>query len=242
MTNLYTWSTYCIDSGKRPGPFRWGAITTLSPTLRRPCCSTGAGDLCRSPSEPPPEERNETWALLQHRGRSGRAAAGTRRQLRGGGRHPALPWFLIEQAILSLHCTGTCQRMPAYGIWLSHSFHLPCRWRMSVTTVFKNSLACDTTINVFGHFRRYVSSHTHNTAWRSRWFVSSSSSSKSGSMNKARARAILMHHPPENSFVRLRCISGVKLRPLEGIAEHLGGLPEGSVHHGEISLCLDQII
>lgn len=43
--------------------------------------------------------------------------------------------------------------------------------------------------------------------------VGSSSSSKSGSMNRARASAILMRHPPENSFVRLRCISGVKLRP-----------------------------
>ena len=43
--------------------------------------------------------------------------------------------------------------------------------------------------------------------------VGSSSSSKSGSMNKARANAILMRHPPENAFVFLSCISGVKLRP-----------------------------
>ena len=43
--------------------------------------------------------------------------------------------------------------------------------------------------------------------------VGSSSSSKSGSMNKARASAILMRHPPENAFVFLSCISGVKLRP-----------------------------
>ena len=32
-------------------------------------------------------------------------------------------------------------------------------------------------------------------------------------MNKARANAILMRHPPENAFVFLSCISGVKLRP-----------------------------
>jgi hypothetical protein len=32
-------------------------------------------------------------------------------------------------------------------------------------------------------------------------------------MNRARASAILMRHPPENAFVFLSCISGVKLRP-----------------------------
>jgi hypothetical protein len=50
--------------------------------------------------------------------------------------------------------------------------------------------------------------------------VGSSSSSRSGSMNRARARAILMRHPPENSLVRLRCISGVKLRPWKDL-DHL---------------------
>lgn len=43
--------------------------------------------------------------------------------------------------------------------------------------------------------------------------VGSSSSNKSGSINRARARAILILHPPENVLVAFRCISGEKLRP-----------------------------
>lgn len=43
--------------------------------------------------------------------------------------------------------------------------------------------------------------------------VGSSSNSKSGSINKARARAMRIRHPPEKAFVGRFCISVVKLRP-----------------------------
>jgi hypothetical protein len=44
-------------------------------------------------------------------------------------------------------------------------------------------------------------------------FVGSSNRRRSGSQNKALARAILIRQPPLYSFVGLRCISGVKPRP-----------------------------
>lgn len=44
--------------------------------------------------------------------------------------------------------------------------------------------------------------------------VGSSRSSRSGSINKALASAILIRQPPEKALVGFFCISGVKLRPL----------------------------
>ena len=46
---------------------------------------------------------------------------------------------------------------------------------------------------------------SHNTAWRSRWFVGSSSNSRSGSTNRARASAIRILQPPEKVLVHLIC-------------------------------------
>jgi len=66
--------------------------------------------------------------------------------------------------------------------------------------------------------------------------VSRKSKSICAKQNKMTNTAIIiLEHWKENWLLKIAIT-------LEGIAEHLGGLPEGSVHHGEISLCLDQII
>ena len=51
------------------------------------------------------------------------------------------------------------------------------------------------------------------TAFKSRWLVGSSNSSRVGSMNSARAKETRMRHPPENWFVGRPCISASKPRP-----------------------------
>mmetsp|Transcript_18986 Transcript_18986/g.32472 ORF Transcript_18986/g.32472 Transcript_18986/m.32472 type:complete len:103 (-) Transcript_18986:1129-1437(-) len=82
---------------------------------------------------------------------------------------------------------------------------------MSVHTTLRNSLAWLTIMSVFGHLTRYSSSQS--TACKSKWFVGSSSSSKSGSTKSARASATRMRHPPLNVLVARVIMSGVNESP-----------------------------
>mmetsp|Transcript_5424 Transcript_5424/g.10350 ORF Transcript_5424/g.10350 Transcript_5424/m.10350 type:complete len:319 (-) Transcript_5424:205-1161(-) len=82
---------------------------------------------------------------------------------------------------------------------------------MSVHTVSRKSLSCDTTMSVFFQRCRYSSSQS--TARRSRWLVGSSSSSSVGWMKSARASEMRMRQPPEKVLVVLVCIVGVKPKP-----------------------------
>mmetsp|Transcript_22375 Transcript_22375/g.48678 ORF Transcript_22375/g.48678 Transcript_22375/m.48678 type:complete len:91 (-) Transcript_22375:896-1168(-) len=56
-------------------------------------------------------------------------------------------------------------------------------------------------------------SSSHRTASISKWFVGSSRSKNSGSMNNARANATRIRHPPLNSLVVMCCIFWVNPRP-----------------------------
>mmetsp|Transcript_40080 Transcript_40080/g.100295 ORF Transcript_40080/g.100295 Transcript_40080/m.100295 type:complete len:280 (+) Transcript_40080:1104-1943(+) len=82
---------------------------------------------------------------------------------------------------------------------------------MSVQTSLRNCRAWETMMHVLGHSLRYCVSHA--TACRSRWFVGSSSSKRSGSPKRALASATRILQPPENSLVFLCCMSVVKPSP-----------------------------
>mmetsp|Transcript_37356 Transcript_37356/g.92382 ORF Transcript_37356/g.92382 Transcript_37356/m.92382 type:complete len:256 (-) Transcript_37356:1736-2503(-) len=82
------------------------------------------------------------------------------------------------------------------------SLRKPRSW-LTITTVFS---------------QRCRNSSSHVSACTSRWFVGSSSSSRSGVMNSACAREMRMRHPPENECVLLCMLkrSGPLLPSLRG--------------------------
>ena len=88
--------------------------------------------------------------------------------------------------------------------------------RMFVHTPFMKSCEWLMMTRILSYFARYASSHTH--ASRSRWFVGSSRSIMVGLTKSARASAMRMRQPPENSLVRRFCISFVKPRPCRMLA------------------------
>ena len=61
-------------------------------------------------------------------------------------------------------------------------------------------------------------------ASRSRWLVGSSSSSRSGSRNSARASATRIRQPPENSPTGRACAAASKPRPASTVAARAGAL------------------
>ncbi len=84
-------------------------------------------------------------------------------------------------------------------------------WMMLVHTPFMKSWECETSRRMRENLASVSSSHTH--ASRSRWLVGSSRTSRHGSTNSARARAMRMRQPPEKSRVFLACMVLVKPRP-----------------------------
>mmetsp|Transcript_48189 Transcript_48189/g.104857 ORF Transcript_48189/g.104857 Transcript_48189/m.104857 type:complete len:224 (+) Transcript_48189:1117-1788(+) len=80
-----------------------------------------------------------------------------------------------------------------------------------LVVLFRNPLSWETIITVFSQSHRNSSSQV--SAGTSRWLVGSSSSSKSGFMNRAWARAILIRHPPLNSLVGRCWSAGENPRP-----------------------------
>mmetsp|Transcript_30232 Transcript_30232/g.93278 ORF Transcript_30232/g.93278 Transcript_30232/m.93278 type:complete len:170 (+) Transcript_30232:1242-1751(+) len=89
---------------------------------------------------------------------------------------------------------------------------------MCVQIPSRKPASCETTIRIFGRFcfslyctDKYDSSQI--TAFKSRWFVGSSSIRTSGSMNTADASAIRFRQPPEKDFVGRSCHSVGNPRP-----------------------------
>ena len=64
-------------------------------------------------------------------------------------------------------------------------------------------------------------------------FVGSSNNSKSGLENNALAKAILILHPPEYSFVGFNCISGVNPKP-DKITDALAGALSASINDNSL--------
>ena len=65
---------------------------------------------------------------------------------------------------------------------------------------------------------------SQSVASKSRWFVGSSNNNKSGSRNKARAKATRMRHPPENSAKGRACAAASKPSPESTAAARAGAL------------------
>mmetsp|Transcript_32749 Transcript_32749/g.83669 ORF Transcript_32749/g.83669 Transcript_32749/m.83669 type:complete len:104 (-) Transcript_32749:711-1022(-) len=85
-----------------------------------------------------------------------------------------------------------------------------------VHTPSRKSSLCEIMMRHLSYVLRYSSSHTH--ASRSRWLVGSSSSSKVGRTNSARASATRMRHPPDMSLVDRAIICLLKPRPCSSSA------------------------
>mmetsp|Transcript_9115 Transcript_9115/g.20601 ORF Transcript_9115/g.20601 Transcript_9115/m.20601 type:complete len:103 (+) Transcript_9115:1064-1372(+) len=82
---------------------------------------------------------------------------------------------------------------------------------MWVHTVFMKSWEWQTKKRILVHFERYSSNH--KTASISKWFVGSSKSKNSGSMNNALASETRIRHPPLNSHVFWFIMAMVKPKP-----------------------------
>mmetsp|Transcript_18572 Transcript_18572/g.45574 ORF Transcript_18572/g.45574 Transcript_18572/m.45574 type:complete len:106 (+) Transcript_18572:1439-1756(+) len=94
--------------------------------------------------------------------------------------------------------------------------------RISVQTAFRKALSWLTTTTVDEHCFKY--DWRNCIEGRSKWFVGSSRSSKSGRTNSALARATRISHPPESVLVGLSCILGENPSPLKIFAARASAL------------------
>jgi hypothetical protein len=84
---------------------------------------------------------------------------------------------------------------------------------ISVATASRNAMSCDTTTSIvsFNCVVKYQVNHT--TAFKSQWFVGSSSSSTLGFAKSAHANASLLRHPPDSCDATFCCAAASKPMP-----------------------------